>query len=504
MKIFDFFKLADEMFYQLEAEKARKSISVFQDNATGKWVLNSFKAEQLYKSYQGTSDCKICGKGPAIHTNPDTGLLESCNICQRDELLIGQELPKANYVAFSKGTFDADDKKILIFRPNEKNDNHKKEGYFVELLRKYKASDDYYLVYKIGEDKSQAGISIDKYYANYVPLDDNKQVLTFEDIAEKSKWKKDEKTYGIDLLGVLKADVDNLGLIFSKGFESPRRVEKGLPEIDRKTVSRFLTLSRMFELFFSGWMKEILSDDYKEEVIRELATMNEVEKESFEKYLKGDYIDFRNIYTVYSGGDDLVLVGPWETMIIFSIFLNQQFRKYTCQNKFITLSAGLTFVKPKYPIASAIKQADALLEKSKKEGKNRISLFGTTVEWKQLPKLINFFLFLNEKLNDDNSEIKSSFLYRLFKYHQMALSFINENKIEGLKYLSALSYDIGRNIIKRDKDGRITKGNDEFQKLQRLINDKPDHSALICNIKIPLFWATYRNRRTSIVKEEDN
>jgi len=91
---------------------------------------------------------------------------------------------------------------------------------------------------------------------------------------------------------------------------------------------------------------------------------------------------------VYSGGDDLILVGPWETMIIFAIYLNQQFRKYTCNNEFITLSAGLTFVKPKYPIASAIKETEALLDESKEKGKNRITVFGTTVEWNQLPEFL--------------------------------------------------------------------------------------------------------------------
>ena len=49
---------------------------------------------------------------------------------------------------------------------------------------------------------------------------------------------------------MLKVDVDNLGLIFSKGLENPARAETGLRDIDRKTVSRYMTMSRMLELFF--------------------------------------------------------------------------------------------------------------------------------------------------------------------------------------------------------------------------------------------------------------
>ncbi|HAB52279.1 MAG TPA: hypothetical protein DCE80_08940, partial [Ignavibacteriales bacterium] len=272
-------------------------------------------------------------------------------------------------------------------------------------------------------------------------------------------------------------------------------------------------------------VNEVISRGSKETIINELTKFEHVDIDRFMGYLEKDVIDFKNIYTVYSGGDDMVLVGPWETMIIFSIFLNMQFRKYTCNNNFITLSAGLTFVKPKFPIASAIKQAEMLLVKSKKRnmlmesdvanqhqkktlkdmGKDAITLFGTTIKWDKLPELIHFFLFLNEKLNsneetsdDKKSNINTSFLHRLLEYHRMALRFLDDEKVGGLKYLSALSYDIGRNIVKRDKSGNIIKGQDEQEFLQTLINNVPDNDSLICNIKVPLFWALYRNRRTFI------
>ena len=80
----------------------------------------------------------------------------------------------------------------------------------------------------------------------------------------------------------------------------------------------------------------------------------------------------------------------------------------------------------------------------------------------------------------------------------MALCFLDEEKVEGLKYLSALSYDIGRNIVEWDKNGKIKKGYEEYKGLQRLIciNEKPNKDSLIYNVKIPLFWSLYRNRRT--------
>ncbi|MFH1288170.1 MAG: type III-A CRISPR-associated protein Cas10/Csm1, partial [bacterium] len=350
----NFFKVADDMFHSRETEKYRKLRSIML-KGTDKWNEDAFKASELYNSYSGNVDCKICGKGPAIHKNPDNLVLESCDICYRDEV-IGQELPKANYIAFGKSftkSEEANKNRIILFQ-SENGDKSKKGSYFVELLRKYENSDEHYLVYRLNDTSDDYKTFIDKYYANHIPINKD-QVLTFEDIAQKSLWEKENKTFGAELVGVLKADLDNLGLIFSKGLDKPREFEEECSIIQRKTISRFLTMSRMLELFFSGWIKEIMTGDYKGEIIKHLSKIKGIDQESFETYLKGDQINFKNIYTVYSGGDDLVLAGPWETMIIFSIYLNIQFRKYTCNNKFITLSAGLAFVKPKYPIASAIK-----------------------------------------------------------------------------------------------------------------------------------------------------
>lgn len=503
-KVYNFYDVANDMFHSIEVEKTCKAVSALRDE---KWLTDTFKANVKYASYQSSGDCKVCGKGAATHEEKDTeeevDPVKSCFYCYRDKFFLGQRLPNCNYLAFGKGYVSKEDEndgdKLVLFHGKKTLHDEKPESYYVQLLEKYKKNDEYYLIYDIdqAEDKIESPylVPIRKYYANYVFIDKKKRVASFEEIARLSRWKKNGISCGSDLLGVLKVDLDNLGLIFNKGFENPSIIEKGLDNIDRKTVSRFLTLSRMVELFFSGWMKEIMSKDSKECLIKELISMKGIDDKRLKDYLNGDHINLQHIYTVYSGGDDLVLVGPWETMIIFSIFLNEQFRKYTCQNKFITLSAGLTFVKSKYPIASAIKQADALLEKSKKEGKDRISLFGTTVKWEKLPKLINAFLFLNESIEKDEATgINTAFLHRLFSYHQMALSYLDEHKIQGIKYVSALSYDVGRNIVKRDKDGKIIKGDKEYDFFQSLINEKPGKDTLIYNFKIPLFWALYRHR----------
>lgn len=501
-KIYSFFKVAEEMFYSLEAEKARKSRSVLITKDDGKWNIDAFKASRLYGSYQGSGDCKICGKGPALFDDTVTGVKESCYICHRDKFIIGQKLPKAGYVAFGKGQFDPniEGNKIIIFKPIIE-DHKKKDGYYVEILQKKTINDEYYLIYKIEEKNEDSKINetkpyFRKYYANHVPTDTKGTILSFEEIALLSRWEKEGRLYGSDILGVLKADIDNLGLIFSKGFENPRKIEEGFSDIDRKTTSRFLTMSRMLELFFTGWIKEIMTHNSKP-IIEAFSETEGIPIKDFDEYLIGSNINFKNIYTVYSAGDDMVLVGPWETMIIFSLFLNLWFNKYVCKNESLTLSAGLAFIKPKHPIASAIKQAELLLEKSKEKGKKRITLFGTTVEWDRLYELIDFFLFINKKINDTESGVNTSFIHRLLNYHKMALSYIDLQDIKSLKYISSLNYDIGRNIVKWDKNKKIKKGKEELFVLQKFANEIPDKNSLMYNLKVPLFWALYRNRKIS-------
>ena len=69
-------------------------------------------------------------------------------------------------------------------------------------------------------------------------------VLTFEALAEMST--------GATRIGVLKADVDRLGLIMSEGLDD------GQPGGLRPTITRIATLSSTVELFFAGWLNEAL------------------------------------------------------------------------------------------------------------------------------------------------------------------------------------------------------------------------------------------------------
>lgn len=519
-RVFDFCKIADHMFHLLETEKFQSAQSIFFCNEEDEHSRNKMKrvwnqaafslSDDEFQKYAENGDCSICGKGPGeifersgTEENPVT--IQVCRVCYMNKE-IGKILPKKQFVCFGKGKGDANKRaRITLFHENDNG-----EAYYVDLSDEAPASDDYYLIWKLNNDIEVK--TVDRWpvknLANHVLTDEDGAVVSFEDLARRSRWTntEDSREYGSDFLGVLKADVDNLGLVFSKGFDTPERPrdkrynnkEGELPMgTDARSVSRFLTLSRMLELFFSGWIGAIMQKDATEIQQLILDCQPDVDINLFQQYLDTGVIDFKNIYTVYSGGDDLVLIGPWETMIVFAILLNAKFREYTCQSKSFTLSAGLAFVKPKFPIATAIREADALLEKSKSKGKNRITMFNTTIVWEKLAYLTDFFLFLNHRLTQNHPNLNTAFLHRVLRYQDLAKDFLGHQCVAGLKYVSLLSYDIGRNIVEYDKKGEISQGEEDLYILAPLMDVSKQKDSLIYNVGISVDWVLYRHRASN-------
>ena len=80
-------------------------------------------------------------------------------------------------------------------------------------------------------------------------------------------------------IGVLRADVDNMGQAFTSGF-----AEK------YNTISRTATLSRQLSMFFKCYINTLLSE---------------------KEYMFNESSGGRSATIVYSGGDDLFIVGAW-------------------------------------------------------------------------------------------------------------------------------------------------------------------------------------------------
>lgn len=212
------------------------------------------------------------------------------------------------------------------------------------------------------------------YGGDWVPLKDDKDnTREFEEIIADAM--------GIERLGVLRMDVDNLGEIFKDGLG------------ENATFSRIVQLSAMLDFFFSGYLN-CLKDMFWT-VGQGIISQSELTKE--EALALDDKEDksamrLRDILQiVYAGGDDLFLVSVWNILPDLAWWIRQQFKSFTCDNPCFEVSAGIALFDNKYPVYKAAKYAGQALDDAKgkwkdKSGKEhekgRISFLGKAMSWR--------------------------------------------------------------------------------------------------------------------------
>jgi len=170
-----------------------------------------------------------------------------------------------------------------------------------------------------------------------------------EDLAQKAEGKK--------FIAALRMDVDNLGRIFIKGLPSMH-----------KSFINMAFLSRNLSLFFKYYINFICKGQFGRTV---------------------HYIDTnttnpkRNVDIIYSGGDDLFILGTWNQVAELSFDIQDAFYNFFGCNKDLTLSAGVTLHKfnyPVYQIAELSKQAEE--EAKDNKGKNSLCMLYNPL-WKK-------------------------------------------------------------------------------------------------------------------------
>lgn len=324
-----------KLWERLSRETERKKYSKFDLNQHGgcaKTYLDSFDNE--------IGICPFCSKRPADKSAQvkDT---HACKICH-DHIYIGENLVKEDRIAVTTLNADLQREKLLEPIFGQYQVSFKVLGKLNQLSQ----SGQLLKYWDIGiSEKGEVAKNITAKFINgYVPkyededLRDDRyfagrksekkklemidQIRTDKDesipksfahIAVKALnfTDKSDKFKGIEALGILKADVDNLGLLFACGIRE-----------ERLTLSRLATMSRQLNNYFSIFLPYKLKTDKS----------------------------FKNIYTVFAGGDDLFLIGAWNRIIDFASFLNSSFKEYVCENEQITISAGVALHKPNTPV----------------------------------------------------------------------------------------------------------------------------------------------------------
>jgi CRISPR-associated protein Csm1 len=100
------------------------------------------------------------------------------------------------------------------------------------------------------------------------------------------------------------------------------------------------------------------------------------------------------LYVIYSGGDDLFIVGAWDLMPLLAERIQSDFSRYTGGNPSLTISGAVTIEGEKFPLYQAAERAGQAEEKAKQYSrvsggleKNAFHFLGMEVgweEWKQV------------------------------------------------------------------------------------------------------------------------
>jgi len=351
---------------------------------------------------RGLRPCAVCGVRPALDDEPGA----SCVECLRDRE-IGTRLPHSRslfatatpqkpYYRFPQASFDLASQgyelrgevdfapashpwelRLLLGHLPTVADALAYKNWTLEEYRSFLTEHDHRL--DEGEGLSE------------------KKPLTFSELAHLSR--------GVPYLGALMLDADRMGEAFARGFDHLKETQ---------SPGRVAALSRAVEVFFTIEVGGLIA-----EARRYLSRLGWSEPEARQKTWR-----YRLIYTVYSGGDDLFLIGPWDVLIDFARDLNALYRRYTGHPAF-TLTGGLALLRPATPVPVIYEAVHRAEEQAKERGKDpasptrgkgHLTLFGQVVPWEELEEVSEWADWLRGEL--EAGRFPSALAYRLLKLHR--------------------------------------------------------------------------------------
>ena len=299
----------------------REVSGAVSQNKLRRYGASQIKALNKGKKTDGERECKICHSSYNLNEN---GV---CSLCDGFAKLSKDILNREIFTVVS-------DKESGIL-PIYKN------GYLSGGNIKRKDGEEYLNTNKkiLIRAYSKNGVYKGKDYVKTIYVGDYHNADTLENLVKDG--------VGIKRLGVLRGDIDNLGKAFVGGFEK-----------SKQTLSKSAAFSRKLTQFFKYDINNILRNPiYK-------IPFSDGEDENTD----------RKIAIIYSGGDDVFVVGAWKDIIEFGVDLYNNLKEYTQGT--LTVSAGLGIYMPKYPISYMAEKTGELEDYSKKlDGKNAITLF---------------------------------------------------------------------------------------------------------------------------------
>jgi CRISPR-associated protein Csm1 len=306
----------------------------------------------------------------------------------------------------------------------------------------------------IFDDKALAESVLGK-YTGEEKLDSG-EAKTLNHIAREDQiLQENHQWQGISALSTLKGDVDNLGSIFQSGLG------------DDVSFSKTAALSRQINAFFTVYLPWLCQTEYP------------------------------NTYTVFAGGDDFFLIGPWLSQIKLAGKMRQAFQNYVTGNPEVHFSAGISTTKPGLPITQLGEMAEKALEQAKAHNpkdekpapKNAVCCFNQQMFWDEFNALEtrrNRLQELNQEMN-----LSTGYVYGLLNLIDMAEK-VHE-KPENAIWHSYFAY---RTVRMLERNKQLDK-EDQRKRRQAELAEEIANAGIIRhggNYRVALFCHLYQQR----------
>lgn len=313
--------------------------------------------------------------------------------------------------------------------------------------------------------------------ANYSSMSDD-HVMEFNKMTKANN--------GAEFLTLIKGDVDNLGLIMSSGLVDDNE--------NYTAISRTTTLSNHLKYFFSFLINGLLKDWDNEKLISQVDSSASDQR----------------IYTVFAGGDDLLLISPQSSSLKLVYELENIFKEFVCDNPEVHISYSLTNFKAHTPIRliadiaeenqSKIKDSYFVHNMIEEIDKNKelfhsfndkagTLIFGTPIKNEFIPKLIQYKNDLITWVNDDQNRVTKGVLRNLLVLSRIMKDFSETDDTRFLMWHPKLTYMINR--LLRDKNGNYENSEiEEFFNTALKINKNVPEAKLLENLLYPVICET--------------
>lgn len=272
---------------------------------------------------------------------------------------------------------------------------------------------------------------------------------------------REDQWIGINSLSTLKGDVDNLGMIFQSGLGHD------------VSFSKTAALSRQMNNFFAVYLPWLCQKQYP------------------------------NCYTVFAGGDDFFLIGPWWSQIKLADEMQQAFQRYVAFNSEVHFSAGISTTKPGLPITQLRDLAETALDEAKSHNpkqsenppKNAVSCFNQIMFWDQLHELVTERLENLQQRCEDNG-LSTGYVYGLLQLIDMETRLNDnsdkiKNKFENAIWHSYFSYRTAR-MLERKKIDKSVRARRHAELAQEIVvQGIKKHQS---NYRVTLFCHLYQQR----------